>query len=120
MDKTMTREEFLSLLHDTFWKRSDNEEYSALFEFTDSSIIVPLWESSYWDDMKILLDGTTFTLVEAYAASGLIVQDPSQPADYIGYELEYYIYLYNRKEYNLLNSFYKEHLSRLLDFVFTR
>lgn len=68
-------------------------QYSAVFEYTQADLLIPLWESAYAEGRQILLDETTLEVTRTYYASGLRPAGSEQPADYIGYEVDYLLHL---------------------------
>jgi anaerobic dimethyl sulfoxide reductase subunit A len=106
-------------LQDPEYRNKMKIEYSDLFEGTNVNIVLPLWESAYKDQMNVLLDETTLSVVKEYYGRGLAPAVAGQPADYIGYETEYLLYLMadDRNE-AVLRKFLHTHYIGLVQGVF--
>lgn len=92
-----------------------NRQYSAVFEYTNADILIPVWESAYADNRRILIDETTLAVIREYYARGLTPDDAGQPADYVGYEVDYLLYLLGTaKDFDKAVEFFEVHTLSLL------
>lgn len=95
--------------------------YGWLFEGTSADISIPLWESAYVGEKDVLLNKDTLETVKCYYAENLEAAGQyNQPADYIGFELEFFIYLISAKKVEKAREFYNNHLRILMKNVFER
>lgn len=88
----------------------DAERYSEIFEFTNAEICIPLWESAYRSDMRILLDENTLKVVRYYLEEGLFPADVHEPGDYIITEIHFLRFLLREGKYDKAEAFLKEHV----------
>lgn len=98
----------------------DFQEYSALFEGTDSDIYIPLWESAYTGERDILLDKTTLAVIKEYLAYEIFPDEGGQPADYIGFESDFLLYLIHSGRITQAREFYGRHFYFFAKELFTR
>lgn len=105
---------------DTLREGSARHQYAALFEGTDASINIPLWESAYQDEQQILMSETTLRVIRCYAQALLLADDPTQPPDYIGYETEFLLTLLERGQTERAAAFWEEHFRELALAVFAQ
>lgn len=93
--------------------------YSWIFEGTRAGISVPLWESAYKGGKNVLYDRTTLEVIKEYYSENLQPVGLNQPADYLGYEIEFLLYLIiEKKDSQKIEKFMKNHFLVLLRGIF--
>ena len=134
--------EILWVLHVLFWakdaeelsgllsadpgeKAAIAEDFERLIAGSDPDRAVPLWESAFADPSRTLLNADTLSVIRRYADEGVRASDPSQPADYIGYETDFCLLLLDRygdegDTGRHFRSFLEDHFRMLLTGVFCR
>lgn len=101
-------------------EESARQQYAALFEGTDASVNIPLWESAYQDEQQILMSETTLRVIRCYAQALLQADAPTQPPDYIGYEAEFLLTLLEQGQMEQATAFWEKHFRELTLAVFAQ
>ena len=96
--------------------------YGWLFEGSHADIQIPLWESAYVGEQNVLLNQQTLSVIQEYLSEGLEADEDCchQPADYLGFELEYFLFLLKKRKTEKALQFYQQHLKVLLQAVFEK
>lgn len=105
---------------DTLQEEKARRQYMALFEGTDASVNIPLWESAYRDEQQILMSEATLQVIRCYAEALLRTADLTQPPDYIGYEAEFLLILLERKQEKQAAVFWRAHFQEFALAVFAQ